>query len=171
MEPAAGGAANDALDQFLTHYCTVADRSKEEDRLILNQVCIRVDDIDAAEKLLSESFGIDGFVRPGGDLFRGEGELSVAWVSDEVYLELVEPEEPQALGYETGCGLPIGHLSEIGFFVPDMDRELARLADLGWQVQDSIEDHGARMVKIDTDPPSGIPVELVDVVGGREPNQ
>jgi hypothetical protein len=59
--------------------------------------------------------------------------------------------------------LPIGHLSEIGFFVPDLDRELARLAGLGWEVRDSIEDHGARMVKIDTDPPSGIPVELVDV--------
>jgi hypothetical protein len=30
-------------------------------------------------------------------------------------------------------------------------------------VQDDIEDIGARMVKIDTDPPSGIPVELIEV--------
>ena len=151
------------VEAFLTHYRDVARRSKTEDRMIFNQVCVRVDDIDAAEQLLADSFGIEGFVRPGGKLFEGEGELSVAWISDQVYLELMQPKEPQSLGYETGCGLPIGHLSEIGFFVSDLDRELARLAELGWEVQDSIEDHGARMVKIDTSPPSGIPVELVDV--------
>jgi hypothetical protein len=44
-----------------------------------------------------------------------------------------------------------------------MDRELDRLAKLGWKVTDSIEDHGARMVKIDTDAPSGFPTELIDV--------
>lgn len=152
-----------ALEAFLAQYRDVARRAKTEDRMIFNQVCIRVDDIDAAEQLMADSFGIEGFVRPGGKLFDGERDLSVAWISDQVYLELMQPEEPQALGYETGCGLPIGHLSEIGFFVPDLDRELARLAELGWEVRDSIEDHGARMVKIDTDPPSGIPVELVDV--------
>ena len=152
-----------ALEEFLAHYRDVARRSKVENRLIFNQVCVRVDDIDAAERLMVDSFGLDGFVRPGGKLFEGERDLSVAWISDEVYLELMQPEEPQDLGYDTGCGLPIGHLSEIGFFVPDLDRELARLAEFGWEVHDSIEDHGARMVKIDTDPPSGIPVELVDV--------
>ncbi len=157
-----------AVEAFLLHYRDVARRSKIEDRLIFNQVCIRVDDIDAAEKLMAESFGIDGFVRPGGALFEGERDLSVAWISDEVYLELMEPDEPQELGYDTGCGLPIGHLSEIGFFVPDLDRELERLAEFGWAVRDSIEDHGARMVKIDTDPSSGIPVELVDVDFGAE---
>jgi len=161
-----------AVEAFLLHYRDVARRSKIEDRLIFNQVCIRVDDIDAAEQLMAESFGIDGFVRPGGALFEGERDLSVAWISDEVYLELMEPDEPQELGYDTGCGLPIGHLSEIGFFVPDMDRELVRLAELGWEVRDSIEDHGARMVKIDTDPPSGIPVELVDVrIDDQEPER
>lgn len=156
-------ADESALDAFLTKYRDVARRSKRENRRIFNQVCIRVDDIDAAEHLLSESFGIDGFVRPGGALFEGERDLSVAWINDELYLELMQPTEPQEIGYDTGCGLPIGHLSEIGFFVPDMDEELERLASLGWGVRDSIEDHGARMVKIDTDPPSGIPVELVDV--------
>jgi hypothetical protein len=92
----------------------------------------------------------------------------VAWLNDEVYLELMQPEEPQDLGYDTGCGLPIGHLSEIGFFVPDLDEELKRLAGLGWAVCDAIEDHGARMVKIDTDPPSGVPVELVEVSFDQE---
>lgn len=163
---------DDALEAFLLHYRDIARRSKLEDRLIFNQVCIRVDDIDATEQLMAQSFGIDGFVRPGGALFEGERDLSVAWISDEVYLELMEPIEPQGLGYDTGCGLPIGHLSEIGFFVPDLDRELERLAEFGWRVQDSIEDHGARMAKIDTDPPSGIPVELVDVpIDNQEPAQ
>ena len=165
-------ADDSALEAFLVHYREVARRSKVEDRLIFNQVCVRVDDIDAAEQLMVESFGLDGFVRPGGKLFEGERDLSVSWISDEVYLELMQPDEPQDPGFDTGCGLPIGHLSEIGFFVPDLDLELARLAKLGWEVRDAIEGHGARMVKIDTDPPSGIPVELVDVrIDSWEPAQ
>ena len=160
--------ATDGFDQFIVRYREAGRRAKRENRRIFNQVCIRVDDIDATERLLEESFGITGFVRPGGKLFRGEAELSVAWLNDEVYLELMQPEEPQDLGYDTGCGLPIGHLSEIGFFVPDLDEELKRLAGLGWAVCDAIEDHGARMVKIDTDPPSGVPVELVEVSFDQE---
>jgi len=152
-----------AFDTFLSQYYEVAKRSKRENRRIFNQVCIRVDDIDAAEQLMEESFGITGFVRPAGKLFEGEKDLSVAWLNDEVYLELMQPDEPQELGYDTGCGHPIGHLSEIGFFVPDLDEELDRLAGLGWFVTDNIEDLGARMVKIDTDPPSGFPVELIEV--------
>jgi hypothetical protein len=151
------------MSSFMEQYVALARKCKREDRMLFNHFCIRVEDIDAAEKLLSESFGIGGFVRPGGDLFKGEEELSVAWINDNVYLELMQPVDEQTLGYDTGCGHPIGHLSEIGFFVPDMDRELGRLAKLGWKVTDSIEDHGARMVKIDTDSPSGFPTELIDV--------
>ena len=109
----------------------------------------------------------EGFVSinhiPDDRTVQGEKDLSVAWINDEIYLELMQPLEPQELGYDTGCGLPIGHLSEIGFFVPDLDAELERLAELGWQLRDSIEDFGARMVKVDTDPPSGFPVELIEV--------
>lgn len=156
-------AKEETLESFVSQYYEVAKRSKRENRRIFNQVCIRVDDIDAAEQLMEESFGITGFVRPDGKLFQGEKDLSVAWINDEVYVELMQPSEPQELGYDTGCGHPIGHLSEIGFFVPDLDAELERLAKLGWKVRDSIEDLGARMVKIDTDPPSGFPCELIEV--------
>jgi catechol 2,3-dioxygenase-like lactoylglutathione lyase family enzyme len=121
----------------------------------MNHVCIRVDDIDAAERRFEESFGISGFVRPGGQLFEGDKDLSVAWVTDDFYLELMEPLEPQQLGYDTGWGHAVGHLSEVGFFVPDMGEALDHLGKLGWVVTDDISDHGARMVKIDTDPPSG----------------
>jgi catechol 2,3-dioxygenase-like lactoylglutathione lyase family enzyme len=152
-----------AVEGFMSQYYDVARLAKQENRRIFNQVCIRVDDIDAAEKLMEESFGITGFVRPAGKLFQGEQDLSVAWLNDEVYLELMEPTEPQELGYDTGCGHPIGHLSEIGFFVPDLDQEVERLAGLGWEVRDEISDLGARMVKVDTDPPSGFPVELIEV--------
>ena len=161
---------HEATQRFLEQYRRLARKCKTEDRMLMNHFCIRVEDIDAAEKLLSESFGIDGFVRPGGELFRGERDLSVAWLNDNMYLELMQPEEEQRLGYDTGCGHPIGHLSEIGFFVPDMDRELERLAKLGWKITDSIEDHGARMVKIDTDSPSGFPTELIDVDIGPDEN-
>ena len=44
-----------------------------------------------------------------------------------------------------------------------MDEALDHLSKFGWVVTDDISDHGARMVKIDTDPPSGLPVELIDV--------
>ncbi len=150
-------------NKFMDRYVALAEKCKREDRMLFNHFCVRVEDIDAAEKLLADSFGITGFVRPGGKLFKGEHDLSVAWINDDMYLELMQPAEAQTLGYDTGCGHPIGHLSEIGFFVPDMDRELNRLAKLGWKVTDSIEDHGARMVKIDTDSPSGFPTELIDV--------
>lgn len=151
------------MKDFMERYISLARKCKRENRLLFNHFCIRVEDIDAAEKFLADSFGIGGFVQPGGKLFKGEEELSVAWINDNVYLELMQPTDEQTLGYDTGCGHPIGHLSEIGFFVPDMDRELDRLARLGWKVTDSIEDHGARMVKIDTDSPSGFPTELIDV--------
>lgn len=151
------------MKSFMERYVALAKKCKREDRMLFNHICVRVEDIDAAEKLLADSFGIRGFVRPGGQLFKGEQELSVAWINDDVYMELMQPTEGQTLGYDTGCGHPIGHLSEIGFFVPDMDRELERLGKLGWEVTDSIADHGARMVKIDTKPPSGFPTELIDV--------
>ncbi len=156
------------MQRFMDRYVSLAKKCKRENRMLMNHFCIRVEDIDAAEKLLEESFGVSGFVRPGGVLFRGEKDLSVAWLNESMYLELMQPEEKQDLGYDTGCGHAIGHLSEIGFFVPDMDRELERLARLGWKVTDSIEDHGARMVKIDTDDPSGFPTELIDVAVKQE---
>ncbi len=151
------------MERFMSRYKELARKAKRENRILMNHMCIRVEDIDAAEKLLSESFGISGFVRPGGRLFKGEKDLSVAWMNGETYLELMQPLEKQELGYDTGCGHAIGHLSEIGFFVPDMDGELERLAKLGWKVIDSIRDHGAYMVKIDTDAPSGVPVELIEI--------
>lgn len=147
----------------MARYRDVAGRAKDLGKMQMNHVCIRVDDIDAAERRFEQSFGISGFVRPGGQMFEGEKDLSVAWVTDNFYLELMEPLEQQQLGYNTGCGHPIGHLSEVSFFVPDMDEALDHLSKFGWVVTDDISDHGARMVKIDTDPPSGLPVELIDV--------
>lgn len=150
-------------ETFMARYRDVAQRAKDAGKMRMNHVCIRVDDIDAAERRFEESFGISGFIRPGGKLFDGEKDLSVTWVTEDFYLELMQPLEPQQLGYDTGCGHPIGHLSEIGFFVPDMDEALEHLSKIGWIVTDDISDHGARMTKIDTDPPSGLPVELIEV--------
>ncbi|MBT8058553.1 MAG: hypothetical protein HKP16_12535 [Xanthomonadales bacterium] len=153
------------LDDFLSRYRALARKCKREQRMLLNHVCVRVEDIDRAEAFLEQSFGISGFLRPGGELFRGEKELSVVWINDEFYLELMQPKDPQSLGYESGSAdsQPIGHLSEVGFFVPDMDEALDHLGSLGWRVTTAIEDHGARMCKIDTPDPSGFPVELIDV--------
>lgn len=153
------------FDDFLSRYRALARKCKREQRMLLNHVCVRVEDIDRAEAFLEQSFGLSGFLRPGGELFQGEKELSVVWINDEFYLELMQPKDPQSLGYESGSSesQPIGHLSEVGFFVPDMDEALAHLGSLGWRVTAEIADHGARMCKIDTPDPSGFPVELIDV--------
>lgn len=159
--------ANDTekFDAFMATYVALAKKCKREKRMLLNHVCLRVEDIDKTEALLEKSFGLSGFLRPGGDLFSGEKELSVLWINDEFYLELMQPRDPQKIGYDSGSSdsQPIGHLSEVGFFVPDMDQALEHLGPLGWMVTSAIADHGARMCKIDTAEPSGFPVELIDV--------
>lgn len=153
------------MASFMATYRALAEKCQREQRMLMNHVCIRVENIDRAEDFLEKSFGLSGFLRPGGELFAGEKELSVLWINDEFYLELMQPKEPQTVGYESGSGdsQPIGHLSEMGFFVPDMDEALEHLGSLGWRVTTAIEDHGARMCKIDTPDPSGFPVELIDV--------
>ncbi len=151
------------VEAFLKNYYRIARKAKDENRVIMNHVCVRVENIDKAEELLCESFGVEEFIRPGGLTFQGEKELSVAWINDETYLELCQHKKPQEIGYDTGVGHPIGHLSEIGFFVPDMTKELERLGKLGWELKDELNDIGVRMVKIDQKEPSGFPVELIEL--------
>jgi hypothetical protein len=91
------------FERFIGTYRKLAQKCKHEKRMLLNHVCIRVEDLDATEKLLAESFGIDDFLRPGGKLFKGKKELSVTWINDEFYLELMQPKEPQTLGYDSGA--------------------------------------------------------------------
>ncbi|MDO1583355.1 VOC family protein [Rhizobium oryzicola] len=160
----------DKHDAFESRMLRLARKCREENRLIMNHVCIRVEDIDRIEKLLAESFGIgaDGFVRVEGDLFKGEAAVSGAWVSDEFYLELMEPVEKQQLGYDTGCGAPIGHLSEIGFLTPNMDADLKRLSKLGWRVTDSLSSDVSREVKMDMEPSIGFPIELMEIKSDRK---
>lgn len=154
----------DKLDEMMGKYLSQASKSKRENRMIFNHFCIRVEDIEAAEKLLCKSFGLDEFLRPGGDTFDEEKEFRVAWLDEhDMYIELSQFDKPQQIGYDTGVGQPIGHLSEIGFFVPDMDRALEHLEPLGWEVSSRIDSEGARMYKVDTDEPGGIPVELIDI--------
>ena len=128
-----------------------------------------MEDLDAAESLVRESFGLGEFLRPGGDTFEEEKEFRVAWLDEhDMYLELSQFDRPQKIGYDTGVGQAIGHLSEIGFFVPDMDEALAHLKPLGWQVTSKIDTDGARMYKVDTEQPGGLPVELIDIRMGDD---
>lgn len=151
------------LEEFMSRYLALANKSKEEDRMIFNHVCIRVEDIDDAEKLLCESFGLDSFLRPGGDTFEHEKEFRVAWLNENnMYLELSEFDEQQKIGYDTGVGQPIGHMSEIGFFVPNMEKALKDLGQKGWEVSSKIETEDAKMYKVINTQTPGIPVELID---------
>ena len=149
---------------FFAKYTALARKCKKEQRMLLNHVYIRVEDIDKAEILLEKSFDLGSFLRPGGKTFEGENVISVLWINDEFYLELMQPKTPQKIGYDTGSknSQPIGHLSEVGFFVPDMDQALKHLGSLGWRVTTAIEDFGARMCKIDNNEVSCFPVELID---------
>jgi hypothetical protein len=157
-------------DSFESRMKRLVKKCHEEKRLIMNHVCIRVEDINRTERLLVESFGIgkEGFTRVEGALFKGEAAVSGTWVSDDFYLELMEPLEKQDLGYDTGCGAPIGHLSEIGFLTPDMDADLERLSNLGWRVTDSLSSDHSREVKMDMEPSIGFPIELMEIKIGRK---
>ena len=152
-------------DSFESRMMRLVKKCHQEKRLIMNHVCIRVEDIRRTEKLLTESFGIgaEGFNRVEGALFKGEAFVSGVWVNDDFYLELMEPLEKQELGYNTGSGAPIGHLSEIGFLTPDMDAELVRLSTLGWRVTDEISSDLSREVKMDMEPSIGFPIELMEI--------
>ena len=153
------------MQDMMSKYLAQARKSKRENRMIFNHVCIRVEDIDEAERLLVESFGLDGFLRPGGETFDEEKEFRVAWLDEhDIYLELSQFDREQGIGYDTGVGQPIGHLSEIGFFVPDMGRALTHLEDLGWQVTSKIDTPEARMYKVNNTRIPGIPVELIDIL-------
>lgn len=167
-------STDQAMKHMMERYLAQAMKSKRENRMIFNHVCLRVEDLDEAEKVLCDSFGIAGFLSPGGETFDDEKEFRVAWLDEhDMYLELSEFDESPAIGYDTGVGQPIGHLSEIGFFVPDMDKALSRLQKHGWEVTSKIDTPDARMFKIYCDKVPGIPVELIDIqngLGGGEPS-
>jgi len=152
-------------NHFDTRMMQLVKKCHDEQRLIMNHICIRVEDIDRTEKLLLESFGIgrEGFAREEGPLYKGEAAVSGTWVNDQFYLELMEPLETQTLGYHTGCGAPIGHLSEVGFLTPDLDAEVERLSKLGWRITDSISSKFSRETKMDMEPSIGFPVELMEI--------
>lgn len=159
------------LDQLLQKYRALAARSKSEGRMVLNHVCVRVENLDAAAALLEGSFGLPEFLSPGGETFEGEQEYRVAWLDEhDLYLELSQYDSEQQIGYDTGAGQPIGHLSEMGFFVPDMDSALSDLETKGWQVQSEIQTSGARMMKLYNQRVPGLPVELIDLEDPADPN-
>ena len=157
-------------DGFESRMMRLVEKCNRENRLIMNHVCIRVENIDRTEKLLAQSFGIGagGFTRVEGALFKGEAAVSGTWVNDEFYLELMEPLEKQQLGYDTGSGAPIGHLSEIGFLTPNMDADLDRLSKLGWRVSDTLSSDVSREVKMDMEPSIGFPIELMEIKLAKE---
>ena len=159
------------LDELLSDYLALARKAKDERRFVFNHLCIRVESLDDAADLLSHSFCLNPFLSPGGDTFDGEREYRVSWLSGhQAYLELSEFESKQGIGYDTGVGQPIGHLSEIGFFVPSMDEALAHLMPLGWQITSQIDTPNAKMYKIYNDRVKGLPVELIDIFDPEDPN-
>ena len=84
------------MDAMMAKYLAQAAKSKRENRMVFNHICIRVEDLDAAVSLFRESFGIDGFLSPGGETFDEEREYRVAWLEEhDMYLEISQFEKPQ----------------------------------------------------------------------------
>jgi catechol 2,3-dioxygenase-like lactoylglutathione lyase family enzyme len=149
---------------FMRTMKSVAQASLRDGKPLLQHVSIRVKDLDAAERLMTQVFGLDRMIRypEGFEGYPGERRISFVWLG-QVFFELIEQASPPTIGFDTGVGLPIGHLNEIGYFVADLDAELERLKHLGWVVQHPIACPGQRMAKVDTDPPSGIPIEIIEL--------
>lgn len=159
------------LEALFSNYLALARKAKDERRFVFNHLCIRVESLDDAAQLLSRSFGLATFLSPGGDTFEGEREYRVSWLSGhDAYMELSEFESAQRIGYDTGVGQPIGHLSEVGFFVPSMEEALAHLTPLGWYVTSQIDVPNAKMYKTFNDQVKGLPVELIDIIDPGAPN-
>lgn len=153
------------LESVLSQYRELARKAKVENRFIFNHVCIRTERIGEAADLLEKSFDLPVFLSPGGQTFEEERSYQISWLEEQtMYLELSEFNRSQLIGYDTGVGQPIGHLSEIGFFVPSMDTALEHLLPLGWSETSRIETSSAIMVKIYNTQVPGLPVELIDII-------
>jgi len=148
--------------EFLRRMREVHARSIKHQYAALNHVSLRVNDLERAEKLLSDAFGIGPIVRFPEEygLMPGEKAIGCFW-SGDVFFELVEqevPDEPVA-----GSGLPTGLLVEVGFFVDDIDKEIARMTAAGYSLLWRGGRDGVTFAHLDTDPGSGIPIELMEV--------
>ena len=156
---------SERLESVLSQYRELSRRAKLENRFIFNHVCIRTEQIGEAADLLEKSFELPTFLSPGGQTFEEERTYHISWLEEQaVYLELSEFNRSPTIGYNTGVGQPIGHLSEIGFFVPSMGAALEHLSPLGWSETSRIETTSAIMVKIYNSKVPGLPVELIDII-------
>lgn len=147
---------------FLRTMREVHARSVKRPYAALNHVSLRISNLVEAERLLSAAFGIGPMVRFPEEygLMPGERAIGCFW-SGDVFFELVEQETP--VEPARGSGLPIGVLVEVGFFVEDLEAEIARLEGAGYTVLWRGGRDGVAFAHLDTEPGSGIPIELIEV--------
>jgi predicted enzyme related to lactoylglutathione lyase len=128
----------------------------------VNHIALRVNDMQQASKLLSEAFGASSIVMLPEEYDRMPGEKDVGslWLGD-LYVELIETEE--SIDHTGDSDLPMGVLSEIGFFVEDMDHEIERIEKAGMKVLFRGEEDGHAFAHLDTEPSLGVPIELLQV--------
>ena len=154
-------AINEDFRGFLRTMRDVHRRRCADSYSTVNHVALRVRDLGAAGELLSKAFGIGPVVKWPEEygLMPGEESIGVFWLGD-LYFELIQQTMPETKNED---GLPPGFLVEIGFFVKDMEAELGRLAKEGYAVLWRGGGPGAKFAHLDTTPPSGIPVELIEI--------
>jgi hypothetical protein len=129
----------------------VKDREKsiEQIRSLLGVEAFRIVDLDLPEAIVR------------GKRTRCRAKLAFAQVGP-LEVEFIEPGEGESIWSEflEARGEGVQHL---GIFVPDLDRNLARLRELGIQELQSGEDDHVRFSYLDTEAIVGVIIELLQL--------
>ena len=81
---------------LLRDYLLLAQKAKTERRFIFNHLCIRVESLDDATQMLSDSFNLAPFESPGGETFEGEREYRVSWLEGMMLISNSQSSTPNS---------------------------------------------------------------------------
>lgn len=127
----------------------------------VDQIGIIVKDVEATMKFYKEMFGIESL--PAVDFELGFAKLRVGMLRlGELQIELIQVLEGKSIHSkfieERGGGL-----HHLGFFVEDVEKELARLGKYGIKVLEKGEAFGVKFAYLDTEKTLGFVLELLQL--------
>jgi len=127
----------------------------------VDQIGMVVKDIEATMKFYEEMFGIES--SPRVEFEMGFAKLKVAMVQlGELQIEFIQVLEGESIHskFLEKRGEGIHHL---GFFVKDLEKELARLKKHGIKVLEKSEAFGVKIAYLDTEKTLGVVFELLQL--------
>lgn len=150
----------DSLMRFFAQAKEAWKRASLTPYAAVNHIALFVPDLDLAEEHVRQVFNIKSMRLPEDDPQFNDQKYSVFWQGD-CYWELIEPKEPLDRT-RLATFPPMGYLSEVGYFVPDLPREIERLTAQGWIIQSQSSDDDWREAHMRPDPPTGLIIELIE---------